>query len=279
MQRMSAARRVSQVFLWAFLLVPMMIFILGDGRSKLYLIGGSANGIAMLIAAWVLGARAIRGAKAETRWAGIAGLLFIASMVMVSMFAGLGPPPDDGPEWLATAWDQTLRYTLLLFSGLSVAAGFRSLKECLREAGEHFYSGLGFSAIIVSVTLYVIYITGFTTFAVGAMRQEVALGQRPDWVMPVSNHITVIGLVEVSLTYLATAAFAAAMRSVEWLGTTASRVFVAISLLAAPLVALSPFYGTTFGLPIFPLAIPAVPFIMPYLIGISLLKRVGDQTQ
>jgi len=191
------------------------------------------------------------------------------------VFAGLGPPPREPERYLATAVDQEIRYTLLLFAGLFAAGGFAVLRECLRQAGERIYSALGFAAIIISTALFVLYITN-DTIVIEALRQRVGSGKMPEWWPPLRNHFTIVGVVEVALTYLAIAAFAAALRSVGWLGRIASWVLEGLSLIAVPLVALLPLYPSKLALPGFVLGIPAVPLVMPYLIGVNLLRRVGD---
>jgi hypothetical protein len=278
MQKISAARRLSQIFLWLvpFVFGPLLIFVYRHSESRSYLIGGTALATVMLLAAWVLGASVVRKWSGEQRWLALAGLLLIAPVALVSVFAGLGPPPQEPERWLATAVDQEIRYTLLLFAGLFAAGGFVVLRECLRQAGERIYSALGFAAMIISTALFVFYITGFTTVRLEALRQWAASGKMPEWHAPLRYHFWIVGVVEVALTYLATAAFAAALRSVGWLGKISSQVFVALSLVAVPLVALFPLYPSNLALPGSVLIVPAVPFIMPYLIGVNLLRRVGD---
>ena len=280
MQRISTVRRICQIFLWLypFVFAPLLLFIYRGSQSRSYLIGGAVQAGAMLLAAWVLGASDARKGSQEQKWLALAGLLLIAPMALTALFVGLGPPPEEPERWLATAADQEIRYTLLLFAGLFVAGGFAVLRESLRQAGERIYSGLGFAAIIISTVLFVFYITSFTTVVLVALRQWAASGKMPEWIAPLSRQSAIVGLVEVALTYLGTAAFAAALRSVGWVGRITCQVFVALSLVAVPLVALSPIFPrqVNLGLPIFVLAVPAVPFILPYLIGVNLVRRAGD---
>ena len=117
--------------------------------------------VLMLIAAWVLGGRAVSKANQEQRWLAVAGFLLIASVMTVLLFAGLGPPPHDAQQWLQTAADQKIRYTLLVLDGLLVAAGLTVLRESLRQAGEQRYSALGFAGIIIATAFYVLDMTHF----------------------------------------------------------------------------------------------------------------------
>lgn len=233
--------------------------------------------VLMLIAAWVLGGRAVSKANQEQRWLAVAGFLLIASVMTVLLFAGLGPPPHDAQQWLQTAADQKIRYTLLVLDGLLVAAGLTVLRESLRQAGEQGYSALGFAGIIIATAFYVLDMTHFRAHEFVA-RVQAASESTPDWAVMQEQYFTFIGLVEVALTYLAVAAFAAALGKVAWMGRNASRALVAFNLVAASLVVVSPMFPSTakLGLPVFVLAVPAVPFFMPYLIGVNLLRRAGD---
>lgn len=275
----SPTRRAAQIFLWLvpFVFAPLLAVLLHASHSKAYLVAGAALDVVMLFATWVLGLRDASKKSHEHRWLAIGALLLIAPLMAVSLFAGLGPPPQK-KEWLATLADQNIRYILLVCVGLFAAGGLTVLKECLRQAGEHFYSGLGFAAILFSTVLFVFDMTGHLSLLPGALHQWEANGKMPEWFAPVWQHNTAIFLVGVALTYLGTAAYVAALRSLGWMGKTAARVFSTISLVAAPLVVISPLFpaGAKLGLPIFILAVPAVPFFMPYLIGVNLMRREGD---
>ena len=85
------------------------------------------------------------------------------------------------------------------------------------------------------------------------------------------------------LTYLATAAFAASLGRVQWLGRRATWAFIIVSFVALlflmirgvkyPNGRVTPWYTN----PGFVVGIPAVPFIMPFLFGVVLLRRAGEE--
>ena len=76
------------------------------------------------------------------------------------------------------------------------------------------------------------------------------------------------------LTYAATAAYAAALGRVGWLEKLSSRLLAGTSVAAAVLVSVSPL-GGKIGAPGFILLIPALPYLMPYFIGVLLVTRAG----
>src|SRR5438045_9247572 len=83
---------------------------------------------------------------------------------------------------------------------------------------------------------------------------------------------------------IAAAAFAVSLRRARWIGRGAARAFMIISLVALLLLVIrglhfpdphalsTPWYTN----PCFIVGIPAVPFIIPFLFGVVLLRRAGE---
>jgi hypothetical protein len=81
------------------------------------------------------------------------------------------------------------------------------------------------------------------------------------------------------LTYLATSLYAMALGNVGLLGKLGSVVFVVLGVIAAALALIaitSSNQPATLVHGVFVFLIPAVPFILPYLIGVNLVRRAGD---
>jgi len=99
----------------------------------------------------------------------------------------------------------------------------------------------------------------------------------PEWYSPIEKHYSMVTIVDAALIYFATAVFAASLKSIGWFNRAASNIYIVISLIAFLLVVLYPLYATIVAfLGILPLLIPAIPFFMPYLIGVNLLKMSGS---
>jgi hypothetical protein len=132
-------------------------------------IGGAVFAV-VLIAAWILGARAIKsGAEGEQRLA-IAGVFLIVPFALVLLlWVGLGPP------WVATPPENLMRYLVLLVSSIAVSGGFVVLKDALSEGGERRYSTLGFAAMMLAGPAYLT----FMSFALGAYVVKVRAGPGP----------------------------------------------------------------------------------------------------
>src|SRR5437588_117778 len=113
------------------------------------------------------------------------------------------------------------------------------------------------------------------------------VGLGPPWqATPAENQMRYLVLfVAGFLTYLATAAFAASVGRVQWLGRGATRAFMIVNGVALLFLVIrgvqfpdpkslsAPWYTS----PGFVVGIPAVPFIMPFLLGVVLLRRAGEE--
>jgi hypothetical protein len=274
---MNTVRRVSYVFLC---IVPFLNFVVVGVRffrvPGVYQAVGVTYFAAIAIAAWTLGARAIRADAQDRRLLGLAGTLLVTSFALVALlWVGLGAP------WQATAAENQMRYLVLIVMATAIAGGFVVLREALSEAGERFYATLGFAAIMFSGPLYLIW----NTFAFGAFFGKEHAGEVPAAIVSLRDTLDVLLDLGAVLTYLATAGFAASLGRVQLLGRKATRAFIIVSFVALlflmirglqypdPRALSTPWYTN----PGFVVGIPAVPFIMPFLLGVVLLRRAGDE--
>ena len=274
---MNTVRRVSYVFLC---IVPFLSFVVAGVRAfrvpGVYQAVGVTYFAAIAIAAGALGARAIRADAQDRRLLGLAGALLITSFALVALlWVGLGAP------WQATAAENQMRYLVLMVMSTAIAGGFVVLREALSEAGEHFYATLGFAAIMLSGPLYLIW----NIFAFGVFFAKEHTGQVPLAIVSLGDTLDLLLFVAGFLTYLATLAFAASLGRVQWLGRRAACAFMIVNGVALlflvirglhypdPRALSTPWYTS----PGFVVGIPAVPFIMPFLLGVVLLRRAGEE--
>src|SRR5438132_9901302 len=218
---MNTVRRVSYVFLCIFPFLNFVVFGVRAFRIPgVYQAVGVAYFAAIAIATWTLGARAIRADAQDRRLLGLAGTLLVTSFALVALlWVGLGPP------WQATAAENQMRYLVLIVMATAIAGGFVVLREALSEAGERFYSTLGFAAIMLSGPLYLIW----NTFAFGVFFAKEHTGQVPAAIVSLGDIFDVLLFVAGFLTYLATVAFAASLGRVQWLGRIATRAFMIVT--------------------------------------------------
>ena len=274
---MNTVRRVSYVFLC---IVPFLSFVVVGVRAfrvpGVYQALGVAYFAAIAIAAWTLSAGAIRTDVQGRRLLGLAGTLLITPFALVALlWVGLGPP------WQANAAENQMRYLVLIVMAAAIAGGFVVLRDALSEAGERFYATLGFAAIMLSGPLYLIW----NAFEFGAVFGKEHAGEVPAAIVSLGDVFDLVLFVAGFLTYLATLAFAASLGRVQWLGRRATRAFMIVTGVALlflvirglqfpdPRALSTPWYTN----PGFIVGIPAVPFIMPFLFGVVLLRRAGEE--
>jgi len=236
---------------------------------------------AILSAGWAVGGRALRGDDSDKRKLALAGGLLVAAWAVITIFAAMGPPH------LATLAENKLRYPLILMNAIAIAGALLVLRDALIGAGERLFSTLSSTAISLATPLYIIFC------AVQLLVYRAIEHSGPDQGAAEMRSLDQLSIgllfIGVMLTYLATAAAAAALGQTGWLGRKASRVFIGASLFALLCVAVrmtealassrNPMWGFKqwYALPGFILAIPAVPWIMLCLIGIVLLRRSGAE--
>jgi hypothetical protein len=216
----------------------------------------------------------VGGAEGARRLALAGGFLVAPWAVISLLWVGLGTP------WDATPAENEMRYLVLLFGSIAVTVAFLVLKEALGDAGERFLSTLGFATGLLGGAAYLIWLS----FAVGVFATKARSGQVSPAILALDEVFDILLFVACVLTYLATAAFAAAFGQAGWLGRSATRAYVIVSFVALLFITIrglsfpDPTAGSTpwHLQPGFVAGIPAVPWIMPFLLGVVLLRRAGD---
>lgn len=274
---MNTVRRTSYVFLC---LVPFLSLTVVGVRALrvpgIYQTAGIASFAAIAVATWTLSAGAVRADGQRRQLLGLAGTLLVTPFALMALlWVGLGGP------WQATAAENQMRYLVLIVMATATAGGFVVLREALSEAGERFYASLGFAATMLSGPLYLIW----NTLAFGAYWGKEHTGEVPTAIVSLNDTMDLLLFVAGFLTYLATVAFAGSLGRVQWLGRGATRAYLIVNGIALlsliirglqfpdPKALSEPWYLS----PGFIAGIPAVPFIMPCLLGVVLLRRAGEE--
>jgi hypothetical protein len=280
MQENNLKRNVSQIYLT---LVPILTIVFGLAVGyvsyKIYLPIWILNVFLMIVATWVLSGHAIRTNDVEKKHLVICAIFLITPWMLISMFSGLGAPPyDKAAEWVASATEQQVRYYFLLAVGVLIAFGFAILREKIKKTKGDFYSLLGSVAIQVAIPIFLIDMTFYGFYLAELYRNMGASGieKTPEWVFPIAKQFHFVNMIVAALVYVATAAFAAALKKAEWFNPTACNIYILISLLLFLLDVLPPSFPEPFATLNLVVSIPAVPFLMPYFMGVNLLRRVGN---
>lgn len=270
------ARRFSYWFLFAIFIVAIVIGAIRPLRvSPMYQVIGVIQFGAMAFAAWTLGARAITSTSRGPRFLALSGILLITPFALLALlWVGLGPP------WQATPAENQMRYLVLTAMAIAIVVGFVVLREALGEADVKFRSSVGFATIMLAGPLYLL----FDALAFGVSTARLHGGEVPSAFRDLNTAIDMILFLAGALTYIATAAFAVALGQARWIGRGAARAFTITSLVALLLLVIrglhfpdpralsTPWYTN----PGFIVGIPAVPFIIPFLFGVILLRRAGE---
>jgi hypothetical protein len=270
-----ALRRAAFVFLCAF---PFITLALVNARNLrvdgVYQTIGGALFAAIVVAAWILGARMIAASTSPRRRGALAGLLLIFPWAIIALlWVGLGAP------FQATASENHMRFLVLLASAVVVSGAFVVLNEELEAAGERFHSTIGFAASVSAGAAYLVCISMSlaSTIAQLSGRDAVVAGGSDEL-------YSALEFVACITTYVATAAFATSLARVGWLGRNSARAYAAASALLVTLIAMrgvsfpalsdgtAPWYAS----PAFVAGIPAIPWLMPCFLGIVVLRRAGN---
>ena len=270
-------RRISYIIVCATPFVATISTAAHPLRIRgLYHVIGGVLFATISIAVWILGARAISADVQSRRLLALAGTFLVAPFTIVALlWVGIGPP------WVATAAENQMRYLVLIVMGTAVAIGCVVLREALGEAGERFYSTLGFAASILAGPLYVTW----NTFVFGAYFAKEHEGQIPPAFLSLQIGLDVLLFLACVLTYVATAAFAASLGRIGWLGRKATLAYLILNFLALFFIVISLIQypdpaapsAAWYVMPGVILHVPAVPLIMPALLGAVLLRRAGDE--
>jgi hypothetical protein len=269
-------KRFSYWFLFAIFIVAIFIGAIRPLRvSPMCHVIGVIQFGAMAFAAWTLGARAITSTSRESRLLALSGILLITPFALLALlWVGIGPP------WVATAPENQMRYLVLTAMTIAIVLGLVVLRQALGEANEKFRSSVGFATIMLAGPLYLL----FDAFAFGVSTARLHSGEVPSAFRDLNTAVDMILFLAGALTYIATAAFALSLGQARWIGRGAARAFMIISLVALLLLVIrglhfpdpralsSPWYTN----PGFIVGIPAVPFIIPFLFGVVLLRRAGE---
>src|SRR5947209_6800175 len=231
MQTNSIKRNLSQVYLS---LVPLLAFIfamtVGYISYKIYLPIWIINLGLMVIAAWILGLHVVRNQDAEKKQLAAGAFFLIVPYLFISMFFGLGPPPETVSKWVATATEQQIRFIMLIIAGVFIALGFAILREKLKITAGNFYSAIGFTAIMVAIPLFIFNMIFWSAYLPELFKIMIASGSNksPEWYQPVRDTFNLLTPVEVAITYAGIAAFASAIRNAGWFNKTSSLIYMVI---------------------------------------------------
>lgn len=285
-------QRLGNVYLWIalFLAVPagMTRNLVGVGALS----AAYAVFVALTAAAvWKIGAAKTESSRVREHPAFLPGVLLVAGPLALLLGASV-----TGAPTAARPGDYLLNTTAILLGSLVLVAGFVVLFVRLREAGERLIPALGLAGLLVGTAFWLANLVfRYAVVASGAagMQAEVedkawfaneylrGLPGEPSWMEFVLVWTDMLQLAFAFLAYLSAAAFGAALTRAGWIGKAGGSVFVALNLaLALAMTAgiiLAGYGSVVAARTVFVLTIPFMVFILPYFLGVVLIRHGGRE--
>lgn len=211
--------------------------------------------------------------SAQEKSVAVSALLIIVAWIFISIFFGFGPPPGNPAGWVEREAEQKTRYEILVFAGILISVAFSILHRVLTQVSENVYSTIGITAIAIAAPLFVLNMAFWGNYLTEAFKIFTSSGtrNRPDWYLPIRELFSEVSTIEVALIYIATACFAIAFKNNGWFKSRAAKMYALFSLIGM-LLDLIPSGGfEPLKVAGYFVSIPAIPFVMPYLMAIQLL--------
>lgn len=277
-------------FLWIALFLAVPVGRLRDLAGTEALLAGYAAFVALTAAAvWRIGATKTDSGRAREHPAFLPGVLLAAGPLALVLGASV-----TGEPTAALPGDYLLNTTAILLGTVILVAGFIALFARLWDRGEKILPALGLAGMLLGAALFVANLVfRYAVVASGAAGSQAEVEDRawvaneylrglegePSWMEFMLVWMDMTQLAFVLLAYLSAAAFGAALARAGWLGKVGGGVFVASNLALAMAVVVGIFvagYGSAIAAwTVFVLTIPFMAFIMPYFVGVALIKPGG----
>jgi hypothetical protein len=288
--RAGVLRRAARLYLWAALFLAAPVGMTRDLAGAGALLAAYAGFVALTGAAvWKIGAERTVLGRAREHPAFLPGVLLLAGPLALALGAFVtGEPTASRPA------DYLWNTTAILLGTAILVSGFLALFARLWERGGRPLLVLGAAGLLVGSALFVANLAfRYSVVAAGAAGLQAGVEDRawvaheylgglqgePSWMELLLVWTDVLQLAFVSLAYLAAAAYGSALVRVGWLGKVGGGLFVGLNLALALLVATGLFLagggGTAAAWLVFVLTIPFMAFILPYFLGLALIRRSG----
>jgi hypothetical protein len=284
------SQRIGGVFLW---IAPFLAVLIGQLRN---LAGASAllAGYALFVAltaavVWKIGATKTGSGVVREHPAFVPGVVLLSGPLALLLGASV-----TGEPTAARPGDYLLNTTAILAASVILVAGFVALFAGLWRAGQRLLPVLALAGLLVGSAVWLANLVfRYAVVASGAAGLQAAAEDRawvahqylrglrgePSWMELLLVWTDMLQLAFVLISFLAAAAFGAALVRVEWVGKGGGRIFVGLNLaLALTLtlgIVLAGGGSASAAWTAYVLTIPFMAFILPYFIGVALVRGGG----
>lgn len=202
----------------------------------------------------------------------------MGAWIAIELLIPMGPP-IQGPTYFDFPADAYLRHSALMVAGLLALGGFAILTAALLAAGERVLSMLGFAAITLATGFHLV-VQALSATGLGRVLPTSGI---PSHVAPrLHDFVLFVAFFPAECAFLATGFYAAASPQLG-LRKTGSRALALVCFCAAGVFAVAAIATLVFHVPRRSpwsiggvLGIPAIPYVLPYFMGVSLLRRAGE---
>lgn len=284
-------QRLGNVYLWIALFLAVTAGMTRNLVGMGALLAAYAVFVALTAAAvWKIGAAKTVSGITREHPAFLPGVLLVAGPLALLLGASV-----TGAPTAARPGDYLLNTTALLLGSLILVAGFVVLFVRLWEAGERLIPALGLAGLLAGTAFWLANLVfRYAIVASGAagMQAEVedrawfaneylrGLPGEPSWMELLLVWTDMLQLAFVLLAYLSATAFGAALTRAGWIGKAGGSVFVALNLALALAmtvgIILAGSGSVVAAWTVFVLTIPFMVFILPYFLGVVLIRRSGS---
>jgi hypothetical protein len=231
--------------------------------AQLLLIGGAALGL--ILRAWRTGSE-------ENKRIAITGALLVMPWALLTLMPGYGPP------FASNLAMNHVRFVILFVSSAFLGAGLLLLKDPLVDGGDRLLAPLGQASGLLGTLIQLVWAAILIGWTLSEARRPTAY--LPLYGTPLGNSSDVLLFFAGLLTYVATACYALSFARIGWLGRGKASVMAGLASIAIIGLVLRgleypDLSGDWYMTPGMIVGIPAIPWLMPYLLGVCALVRAG----
>jgi cytochrome bd-type quinol oxidase subunit 2 len=204
-------------------------------------------------------------------------LFFMPFLIMALLWVGIATPYHSPPA------ENLMRYEVLVVGGIAVMCGFLFLFRIVSKRGERFYSTLFLGVSILAGAAYLVWHSFQAGMWLILIKNDAVTSHLADMVSIFDVYLFFATI----LTYVATGLATLSMAKTGLLSSRASKVYLCVSAIGAIVIVLrgvaypgdprtsSP---ALYEVPGILAGIPAMPWVMPCLLGAVLLRRASPGT-
>ncbi|QNH16330.1 hypothetical protein HEP74_01455 [Xanthomonas sp. SS] len=229
--------------------------------------------LAMAIAAAPLLLRAWRSGDEHRRRIALVGTLLILPWALLTLMPGYGPP------FASNLAMNHVRFVILFVSAAVLGAGLFLLKEPLADAaGDRLLAPLGQASGLFAALIQLVWAALMIGWTMSEAHKPAAY--LPLYGTPLGNAADVLLFFAGLMTYVSTALYALSFARQGWLrpawaGIIASVAALAVVALMVRGLQYPDLPDDWFAMPGMIVGIPAIPWLMPYLLGVCALVHAA----